>query len=297
MRGTRRRGAIIATVMSLAVVGLMVAAAPALAETTAEDPVPAETPSADSQTTGDDTAAAQPTSGETADQGTSDQVVPEPTVVGQDATGETTTEQVAAQQTATDTTEAETATAALAPLTAAEKRAIRKAKRWANKWARQAKKNRRHAAKHARYLGKRLPKSIKRSVKRPRAAAGERLTAADWKAYGRAWKKQAKKNAKYVRVTWRKIKNPRGSGVRRWIPLLRHEGWPKSQISMAMRVIYRESKGNPRLIGSGGYHGLFQISWSFSRGRFDLRNPVTNVRVAKQLYSRRGWQPWASTAY
>ena len=134
-------------------------------------------------------------------------------------------------------------------------------------------------------------------MKKPRAATGERLTVADWRAYGRAWKKQARKNAKYVRVTWRKIKNPRGSSVRRWLPLLRHEGWPKSQLPMALRVIYRESKGNPRLIGSGGYHGLFQISWSFSRGRFNLRNPVTNVRVAKQLFSRRGWQPWASTAY
>ena len=308
MRGKSTRRTIIATVMSLTVVGLMVAAGPALADTSVEDPASAETPSAETQTTGDETAADRSTGdGAAEDQGSTGEATFEPAATDEAATDEAATEQTATEPMASKTTAAdetvseqsataETA-AALAPLTTAQKRAITKAKRWANKWARQAKKNRRHAATHARYLGKRLPRSIKRSVKKPRAATGERLTAADWRAYGRAWKKQAKKNAKYVRVTWRKIKNPRGSSVRRWLPLLRHEGWPKSQLSMALRVIYRESKGNPRLIGSGGYHGLFQISWSFSRGRFNLRNPVTNVRVAKQLFSRRGWQPWASTAY
>ncbi len=171
------------------------------------------------------------------------------------------------------------------------------AKKWALKWSRQVKKNRRHALAHAQALRQRLPVKLKRSVTQPAATSAARLSKEDWKAYGRACRAKARALAKYVRATWRTIRNPRGSSVSRWLPLLRHEGWPAATHAMCLRVITRESGGNPSLIGSGGYYGLFQMASSFSHGRYDLRNPVVNVRLARQLYSRRGWQPWASTAY
>lgn len=171
------------------------------------------------------------------------------------------------------------------------------ARKWALKWAYKAKKNRRHALQHAKALRKRLPKRYRSAVVRPRDTATTRLSAEDWKEYGKTCRTRAGALAKYIRTTWRRIRGPRGSSVSRWLPLLRHEGWPAATHAMCMRVIRRESGGNPSLIGSGGYYGLFQMSWSFSRGRFDLRNPVVNVKLALQLYKRRGWQPWASTAY
>jgi len=171
------------------------------------------------------------------------------------------------------------------------------AKKWAHKWSRQVKKNQRHALAHAQALRQRLPVKLKRSVEKPAATSAARLSKEDWKTYGRACRAKARALAKYVRATWRTIRNPRGSSVSRWLPLLRHEGWPASTHAMCLRVITRESGGNPSLIGSGGYYGLFQMSSKFSHGRYDLRNPVVNVRLARQLFSRRGWQPWASTAY
>lgn len=170
-------------------------------------------------------------------------------------------------------------------------------KRWADKWARQVKKNRRHATTHATALNKRLPVKLRRTVSRPAVTDAARLSKADWKAYGRACRAKARALAKYVRATWKKIRGPRGSSVSRWLPLLRHERWPAATHPMCLRVIRRESGGNPSLIGSGGYYGLFQMASSFSHGRYDLRDPVVNVRLARQLFQRRGWQPWASTAY
>lgn len=165
------------------------------------------------------------------------------------------------------------------------------------KWASRAKKNRRHALQHARALCTRLPRQLRSPIVRPHDTATARLSAEDWNQYGAACRARAKALAKYVRATWRRIRHPHGDSVSRWLPLLRHEGWPAAAHTTCLRVIRRESGGNPSLIGSGGYYGLFQMSWSFSRGRFDLRNPVVNVRLALQLYKRRGWQPWASTAY
>lgn len=182
------------------------------------------------------------------------------------------------------------ALAATSPDTAAQKRAIT--------WEKRAKRARRHARQHARFLGKRLPARLARTIARPVRTDGSRLTVQDWTSYGDARKRETKALQRYIRATWRQIRKPRRiRSAASWLPLLKHEGWPTSQLSMALRVIRRESGGNPDCVGSGGYYGLFQISQSFSRGRWNLCNPVINVRVAKQLFSRRGWQPWASTAY
>lgn len=165
--------------------------------------------------------------------------------------------------------------------------------RWALKWSRQLQKNMRHAKTHARCLGERLPAKLRASIGCPFELDGDQdYSRVDWYAWGRQCRRKAKLAAQYIRSSWRRIRNPRGTRVERWLPLCWHEGWPRSQRATIVRVIYRESRGDPNVIGSGGYYGLFQMSWSFSRGRFELRNPVVNVKLALQLYKRRGWQPW-----
>ena len=158
-------------------------------------------------------------------------------------------------------------------------------KSWALKWERQSARNYKHSLKHARCLGKRRWLA---SVPRSRYDT--------WYAYGVKMKRRAYTNAAYNRWTWKRIKNPSGTHVARWLPLCWHENWPRSQKYMIVRVIRRECGGRAWLIGAGGYYGLFQISQAHNRGGWNLLNPVTNVRIARQLYGRRGWQPWP-TAY
>lgn len=67
-----------------------------------------------------------------------------------------------------------------------------------------------------------------------------------------------------------------------------------AQLNRALWVIWYESRGDPDL-RAGRYYGLFQVDRAHSS--LDLRNPVTNASLAGQLFARRGWRPWAATAY
>lgn len=65
--------------------------------------------------------------------------------------------------------------------------------------------------------------------------------------------------------------------------------------TMAMRVARCESTMNPRAYAAGNY-GLFQVNGihasQYQVSVDQLYDPVTNVRIAYDLYQRRGWQPW-----
>lgn len=67
-----------------------------------------------------------------------------------------------------------------------------------------------------------------------------------------------------------------------------------AQLNRALWVIWYESRGDPGL-RAGRCYGLFQVDRAHSS--LNLRNPVTNVSLAGQLFVRRGWSPWAATAY
>jgi hypothetical protein len=173
------------------------------------------------------------------------------------------------------------------------------AQRWAGVWAHRMRANARHARRHALLLGRRLPASLRRSAQRPvKPSAARAATELDWKAYGEQCKQQALTLGHYVTATWKRIAHPRHiSSAATWTPLLLHEGWPKSQIPTALKVIWRESNALPSVVGPGPYYGLFQLWSGFNTGGWDLCNPVVNVRLALQLFHRRGWQPWTATAY
>jgi len=173
------------------------------------------------------------------------------------------------------------------------------AKRWARAWARRMHRAARHARKHARALGIRLPASLRAFLKRSVSPGAARsATELDWKSYGSECKNATLALRRYVKKTWRRIAHPkRIINARTWLPLLRHEKWPKAQIPTALKVIRRESGGQPWAIGGGSFYGLFQIYEGFNTGGWDLCDPVVNVRLALQLYHRSGWQPWSATAY
>jgi len=119
-------------------------------------------------------------------------------------------------------------------------------------------------------------------------------------------KRSWKLSASQVRKAQRGV--PRASA--RWAPLV-NKYWSRwlqkykgrrltaGELNRALWVIHYESSGRPRCVGPGPYYcrGLMQLLPGHGRGRYDLFNPRTNISLAGQLYCRRGWRPWAATAY
>ena len=79
--------------------------------------------------------------------------------------------------------------------------------------------------------------------------------------------------------------------------------WPDDLEQRALTIAHRESRYVPT---ARNYccHGIFQIYFSVHRGWLDdfgvtsveqLYDPMTNVRMAYELYKRAGWGPWSQT--
>ena len=72
--------------------------------------------------------------------------------------------------------------------------------------------------------------------------------------------------------------------------------WPRDSLSDAVRVAGCESSWDPQAIGQAGEVGLFQIH-GVHAGRVpaggDLKDPVTNARVALDIWMQEGWNPWS----
>ena len=77
--------------------------------------------------------------------------------------------------------------------------------------------------------------------------------------------------------------------------------WPAASRAWAHRVVWRESRGDPRADNPrSGTSGCAQLSpvharrftklgYSWKKDRFD---PVANIRVAFDLYEEQGTRPW-----
>ena len=85
-------------------------------------------------------------------------------------------------------------------------------------------------------------------------------------------------------------------------------GWPADQAPMMARVMFRESRCNPKswngLDSNNGSRGLWQVNgiheaWLIEAGIItkldDLFYPDVNIRAALHLYRMVGWSAWAST--
>jgi hypothetical protein len=79
----------------------------------------------------------------------------------------------------------------------------------------------------------------------------------------------------------------------RWHYRLLGHGLTVSELRYALLICLRESRGLPNARNPySGCSGLFQLLPAFSRGRYNLYNPVTNISLAGMLFARRGFSPW-----
>jgi len=86
--------------------------------------------------------------------------------------------------------------------------------------------------------------------------------------------------------------------VERWEPLVSTQ-FPESEIATAMCLIRHESAGNPKADNPrSSARGLFQIlasTWAPHYGvpRYALYGPVTNTRIARDIWEQQGWWAWS----
>jgi|GEM_PF-3985539 len=172
-----------------------------------------------------------------------------------------------------------------------------------NTWEKRMKKARRHAKAHARMLGTKVPKRLLAPITDCYLPYDHNCGEYDFEAWAYVYRKRTLALRRYVKATWRKMRYPdwRHKGARAWLPLLKHQGFPKSQLAMAVKVIRRESNGNPRCVNSSsGAAGLFQFMPFWWQGQgWNPLNPVHNINRAKRaVIAQGGWLPaWSLTAY
>jgi soluble lytic murein transglycosylase-like protein len=94
---------------------------------------------------------------------------------------------------------------------------------------------------------------------------------------------------------------------KKYVDLGRRIGWPKSQRYELARIMWRESRCNPKAYNAadpwGGSYGLMQINGSnvgwatrmgYIRTRTDLTDPRQNLKVGLELWRLYGWKPWGT---
>lgn len=97
------------------------------------------------------------------------------------------------------------------------------------------------------------------------------------------------------------------ASCRNYVDLGRQVGWAKRDRGQLERIMYRESRCNPRSINPndphGGSYGLLQINGSWLgylrragliRELTDLLDARTNLRVGAEIHRLYGWRPWGT---
>lgn len=164
----------------------------------------------------------------------------------------------------------------------------------AQKWERIATAERAKLVKHCKVLGKPLPAPMPVLI-------GEDL-------YGYAMACKAKAEIWHARTVklHHRLTHPGGSGALRWKPLALLVGWPSSQIPTLIKVIWRESNGQPRCFTPPyGAAGLMQFLPQWFRGvwwkyKFNPYDPEQNLKYGLKLWQRQGGSflpAWSLTAW
>lgn len=83
-----------------------------------------------------------------------------------------------------------------------------------------------------------------------------------------------------------------GRSTGRWVPLALSAGWAKAELDTLMRVIYRESRGDPRAT-NGQYRGLLQLAHCWWAGH-DPYDPAVNLRLGLHVRRTCGWRAWST---
>lgn len=86
-----------------------------------------------------------------------------------------------------------------------------------------------------------------------------------------------------------------GAPVGRWVRLARRTGWHWDEIGTLMRVMYGESRGDPRAT-NGQYRGLMQLGahWYACYWQFDPYQPRASLLYACKLKRLCGWEQWSA---
>jgi len=126
------------------------------------------------------------------------------------------------------------------------------------------------------------------------AAVGEVAEAAAYPRLSKPQVKCAQSGVPRPAAKWAPLVN-RYFSKYLWTYKNRHRRLTVNELHRALWVIHYESGGDPNCVYMGHY-GLFQCRLDHFKGRRPLR-PVSNIATAAMLYVRRGWQPWAATAY
>ena len=88
-----------------------------------------------------------------------------------------------------------------------------------------------------------------------------------------------------------------GLQTARWVRLCRRSGLPWREMPTAMLVIYRESRGDHRIVSPcRTYWGLWQMGSGWWAGKFDPLDPVRATRAAAGSVRAVGWQHWPTAA-
>lgn len=157
---------------------------------------------------------------------------------------------------------------------------------------RKAKKVRTELVKRAKALGRQAPKTLSRSH------------FDTWKDRFKYYKNQLKKYRERNRTYWKWISSPGGSGVNRWIPMLNYCGMPGNQMWHALKVMERESHGDPNAKNKKSTaKGLFQFLADWWRNKktgkikWNPFNPHQNVlHFVRAIMVPGGWSHWSETA-
>lgn len=86
--------------------------------------------------------------------------------------------------------------------------------------------------------------------------------------------------------------------VERWRPLVASE-FPGDEVDTALCIIRHESRGDPEADNPrSSARGLFQILGSlwaphYGVSRAELYDPVTNARLARDIWDNYGWWAWS----
>lgn len=129
-----------------------------------------------------------------------------------------------------------------------------------------------------------VPSAVRKAP--PRAASE-----ASWRSYAMRVRAQRDQYRSQSARGLERIRRSGGSGTRRWLPLARWVGWPERALPTLQRVMWHESRGNPRAVNRwSGCAGLLQIHPIHHVAR--PLDPEVNLRAGLRLYRAAGWQPW-----
>jgi hypothetical protein len=138
---------------------------------------------------------------------------------------------------------------------------------------------------------------------KPAPAAVPALPTGDeqaWCDYGNQMKALAHTLSVKAAVTLWHMKHPKGSGVKRWIPLMLWVGFHRHEIPTVVRVMTAESHGNENA-DNGICVGGMQIhmcwwrdKWHVTRAR--AKTMLWNLTAALWIvrHDPRGWLNWAT---